>query len=81
MDCEVRLRVQTVLTLDPVTHEVHTAYSVFRQDQNNGMYHHVPGWTLKDAIENYCKWFGVERSRIKVLRPFLPQRAERYDCQ
>ena len=80
MDCEVRLRVQTVLTSDPVTQEEHIAYSVYRQDKDGGMYQHVSGWTLKDAIDNYCKWFGVERGRIKILRPFLPQRVERYDC-
>ena len=78
MDC-VRLRVQTVPASDPLTHEAHTTYLVLRQDDEGGIRFHAPGWTLRDAIDNYCEWFKVDRFRIKILRPFLPLRMERYD--
>ena len=80
MDC-VRLRVQTVPASDPVTHEAHTTYLVLRQDDEGGIRFHAPGWTLRDAIDNYCKWFKVDRCKIKILRPFLPLRMGRYDYQ
>ena len=78
MDC-VRLRVQTVPASDPVTHEAHTTYLVLRQDDEGGIRFHASGWTLRDAIENYCERFKVDRCMIKILRPFLPKRMERYD--
>ena len=34
----------------------------------------APGWTLRDAIETYCRWFKVDRSEVVLSRPFLPQR-------
>ena len=79
MNSEVRLRVRTVPTLDPVTLEAHTAYMVLCQNDEGGIRFHAPGWTLRDAIENYCNWFKVEPDQIKILRPFLPYRMERYD--
>ena len=78
MDC-VRLRVQTVPASDPLTHEAHTTYLVLRQEDEGGIRFHAPGWTLRDAIDNYCEWFKVDRCRIKILRPFLPLWMERYD--
>ena len=80
MDC-VRLRVQTVPASDPVTLEAHTAYNVLWPLKENGVIMYVPGWTIRDAIENLCDWFHIDRDRIKLTRPFLPQRMESYDCQ
>lgn len=80
MDC-VRLRVQTVPASDPVTHEVHTTYLVLRHYDEGGIRFHAPGWTLRDAIDNYCNWFKVDRRSIRILRPFIPQRIESYDYQ
>ena len=81
MDCEVRLRVQTVPASDPVTSETHTAYMVLRQAVDGGPCFHASGWTLRDAIDNFCKWFGVDRRQIRILRPFLPLRMGSYDDQ
>ena len=78
---EVRLRVQTVLTLDPVSHEMHVAYTVLQQDVTAERVPCAPGWTLRDAIAFFCDWFQVDRANIKLIRPFLPQRVESYDNQ
>lgn len=69
---KVRLRVQTVPALDPVTYQKHTAFSVFTE--NGGKFQHAPGWTLRDAIDTFCDWFKVDRDQIILERPFLPQR-------
>ena len=79
MESEVRLRVKTVPASDPVTHEAHTAYMVLRQEIDGGQCYHASGWTLRDAIGNFCEWFGVDRCQIMLLRPFLPLRVESYD--
>ena len=79
MNCEVRLRVQTVPVPDPITHEDHIAYTVLCADTDRGMALHAPGWTLRDAIDNYCSWFKVDRSSIRLIRPFSPQRLDSYD--
>ena len=82
MNSEVRLRVLTVPTLDPVTLEAHTAYLVLRHHEDGGFCYHASGWTLQDAIDNLCAWFQVERAQIKILRPFLPYRMEsNYECR
>ena len=75
----VRLRVQTVPAIDPVSLIPHTAYLVLRDDSDGGFYYHAPGWTLRDAIDNYCEWFKIDRNLITILRPFIPQRFESYD--
>ena len=41
----------------------------------------TPGWTLRDAIENFCEWFKVDRGQIILERPFLPQRVLCDDCK
>ncbi len=76
----VRLTVQTVPASDPVTREMHIAYTVLRQGLIGGEVEFAPGWTLRDAIDNYCTWFQVDRCCIGLNRPFLPQRVESYDC-
>lgn len=78
MEC-VRLRVQTVPAFDPETHEKHTAYLVLRDDSDGGLVFNAPGWTLKDAIDIFCRRFKIERGQIRILRPFLPQRMDWYD--
>ena len=79
MEC-VRLKVQTVPALDPATNEQHTSYLVLRDDHEGGWNYHATGWTLRDAIDNYCKWFRIERNSIILIRPFRPQWMGEYDC-
>ena len=74
---KVRLRVQTVPALDPVTHWEHTAYSVILQD--GGELKFASAWTLRDAIEAFCDGFHVERESVCLLRPFFPQRSVYYE--
>lgn len=69
---KVRLKVLTVPALDPVTYQDHTAFSV--STQAGGQFQHAPGWTLHDAIDNFCDWFNVDRDQIILERPFLPIR-------
>ena len=69
---KVRLRVLTVPALDPITYQEHTTFCV--STENGGEFQYAPGWTLRDAIENYFDWFKVDRSQIILKRPFLPQR-------
>ena len=69
---KVRLRVLTVPALDPVTYQEHTTFCV--STEIGGKQQHAPGWTLRDAIDNYCDWFKVDRNLIVLERPFLPQR-------
>ena len=73
----MRLRVQTVPASDPVTHQEHTAYTVVLADSERLVC--VPGWTLRDAIESFCKCFHVERETICIQRPFVPQSIYYYE--
>ena len=69
---KVRLKVLTVPVFDPVTLQEHIAYSVIHQDGDKVQC--APGWTLREAIETFCKMFHVERGRVSIQRPFFPQR-------
>ena len=69
---KVRLKVLTVPALDPVTYQEHTTFCV--SAEIGGQFQHAPGWTLRDAIDNYCNWFKEDRSNISLERPFFPQR-------
>lgn len=76
---KVRLKVLTVPALDPATYQEHITFSV--STEKGGRPQLAPGWTLRDAIETYCKWFKVDRHQIILERPFLPQRVLNDDCQ
>ena len=76
---KVRLRVQTVPASDPVTLKEHIAYNVIAQDGDGDCIRFAPGWTLRDAIETFCEWFQVERERVCILRPFIPQSVFYYE--
>ena len=76
---KVRLKVLTVPALDPVTYQEHTSFCV--STEQGGQYQYAPGWTIRDAIASYCKWFKVDREQIILERPFLPQRIGGYDGQ
>ena len=69
---KVRRKVLTVPALDPVTYQEHTTFCV--SADIGGQFQHAPGWTLRDAIDNYCNWFKEDRSNISLERPFFPQR-------
>ena len=73
---EVRLRVQTVPALDPVSFEEHIAYTVMLLQPATGLLFSSSGWTLRDAIEFFCDMFHVNRDLVKPVRPFYPQRIE-----
>ncbi len=49
----------------------HTAFTVF--DDFSEDLRASAGWTLRDAIEYYARIYGVEKSAIKLGRPFVPQ--------
>ena len=68
---KVRLRVLTVPAIDPVTYNEHTTFCV--SSTLEGQFQFAPGWTLRDAVENFCTWFKVDRQSIILERPFLPQ--------
>ena len=74
---KLRLSVQTVPALDPVTHKEHTAYSVILRDGD--IVRCAPGWTLRDAIETFCEWFHVCREDVCLRRPFFPQKSNYYE--
>lgn len=68
---QIRLKVQTVLAFDPDTLKEHTAYTVILFDDCRLLC--VSGWTLRDAIDLFCRWYHIERERVCLLRPFVPQ--------
>ena len=72
---KVRLKVLTVPALDPVSALEHTAFCV--STEMGGELLHAPGWTLRDAVDLFCKWSKVNRDQIILQRPFLPQRGLR----
>ena len=74
---KVRLGVQTVPAFDPVSSEIHTAFNVILL--NDEQLCCVSGWTLRDAIEIFCKRFHVEREHVYLQRPFFPQRINKYE--
>ncbi len=49
----------------------HTAFTVF--DDFSEDLRASAGWTLRDAIEYYARIYRVEKSAIKLVRPFVPQ--------
>jgi hypothetical protein len=80
MDCE-RLMVQTVPAFDPITLQLHTAYTVYRLTAAGSVIQSASGWTLQDAIGYFCRYYRIHRDNIKLIRPFLPQRTDWYDNQ
>ena len=69
---KVRLKVLTVPATDPNTCQLHTAFCV--STELGGQIRLAPGWTLRDAVDMFCKWFKVDRNQIILERPFFPQR-------
>ena len=80
MDC-VRLRVQTVPVSDSVTLEVHTLCNAMWPMKVTRINMYVPKWTLRDAIENLCNWFHIDRHQIKLPEPYISTKDGKYDCQ
>ena len=72
---KVWLRVKTVPASDPVTNELHTAFTVSFNDDAEGL-RYVCAWTLRDGIEQFCLKYHVERQSLFLLLPFLSQRLE-----
>jgi hypothetical protein len=73
MDKEKRayLNVKTVPALEPVTHQAHTAYTVYLQEGNT--LNSASGWTLRDAIELFARSYNHSRESLRLKRPFRPQ--------
>ena len=65
-----RLSVITVPATD-LDGNYHTAFTVF--DDFSEDLRASAGWTLRDAIEYYARIYRVEKSAIKLVRPFVPQ--------
>ena len=76
---KVRVKVLTVPALDPATNHDHTSFCI--SAAIGGQMQYAPGWTLRDAIETYCRWFKVDRGEVILARPFLPQRTESDDIK
>ena len=75
MEC-VRLIVTTVPAFDTETYQLHTAYTVSRQSPAGESVQYASAWTLRDAVDFFCKQYFVERDCIVITRPFRPQRWE-----
>lgn len=73
----LNLRVQTVPAFDAQNFSEHTAYTVIFQD--NKCFMCASGWTLRDAIELFCKIYQIERTDVCLIRPFFPQRMYHYE--
>lgn len=69
---EIYLNVKTVDTIDMVTLESHVAYTVSMP--NGKSLKIASAWTLKDAVELFAKIYRLDRSQLKLRRPFRPQR-------
>lgn len=50
---------------------VHTAFTVY--SDANGVLRTSSGWTLKDAIDYFARYYGQRREILRVKRPFKPQ--------
>lgn len=50
----------------------HTAFTVY--SYTNGVLRTALGWTLKDAVELYAQYNGLEKNTIRIRRPFKRQR-------
>ena len=71
METAITLNVRTVPAWDYAQMEMHTAYTVSAVVDKKFTY--APGWTLKDAIENYSSIYSCNKEVIKVSRPFKRQ--------
>ena len=68
----IYLNVKTVPALEPVTHEMHTAYTVYLLQGD--MLQLASGWTLQDAIELFAQLHKCDRKSLRLKRPFRPQK-------
>lgn len=66
------LNVKTVPAFDALCQLPHTAYSVY--STINGRLIIASGWTLKDAIELFCRTQGYDPDCIRLKRPFIAQK-------
>ena len=49
----------------------HTAFTVY--SEVDGVLQTSSGWTLKDAIDYFARYYGQRREFLRVKRPFKPQ--------
>ncbi len=71
MEMAITLNVKTVPAWDCAQMETHTAYTV--SAIVDGEFTFAPGWTLKDAIDNYSSIYSCNKEMIKIIRPFRRQ--------
>lgn len=69
---DLYLDVTTVETVDISTLRPHTAYTVCMSSGENLKI--ASAWTLMDALDLFSKIYGFEKNRLKIKRPFRPQR-------
>jgi len=68
----IELRVITVPACEPDhSGREHIAYTVL--DESTGTLRASAGWTLRDAIEYFARFYKVQRPDIIITRPFVPQ--------
>ena len=63
------LNVKTVQTFEPVTFDLHTAYTVYADAEGEI----ASGWTLRDAISLFAHIYNYDRNTIRIRRPFKRQ--------
>ena len=67
----IYLNVKTVPSFEPVTREMHTAYTVYVS--HGSTLQLASGWTLQDAIELFALKHRCDRTSLRLKRPFRPQ--------
>ena len=65
------LNVKTVPAFDTFIRRPHTAYSVYIA--KDGDLKIASAWTLKDAIELFCRTQKCDPTYVRLKRPFVPQ--------
>ncbi len=65
------LNVKTVQTFEPVSFDLHTAYTVYAEAE--GEIALASGWTLRDAISLFAHIYNYDRTTIRLRRPFKRQ--------
>lgn len=73
MESPINLEVKTVPAFDAFAMRPHTAFTVFRKCEGSIML--ASAWTLKDALSLFACLYGCEQQKLRLLRPFRPQRS------
>ena len=69
---KVYLNVKLVQAVAPVSHNLHTAYTVYSLIGSDGL-QVASGWSIKDAIRLYARLYRCNLDTIYLIRPFRNQ--------